>query len=125
MLSRAHRLHNRRDVERVSRMGRPVHAPSITVRAVPNRLGRTRATVVAGLKASKRATVRNRVKRLVREALRRHLPSIRTDADLVVYVKPVAVGKSYRELADEVGRTLGRAGLLRGPWVDTEVKREE
>ena len=125
MLPRPHRLSKQRDVERVSRMGRPVFGPYLTIRAVPNKTGRLRATVVAGLKVSKRSNVRNRVKRLIREVIRRHLSSIRTDADLVVYVKPHAVGKHHRELADEVGRTLGRAGLLRGPWVDTKVQSEE
>lgn len=125
VLPRAHRLTAKRDVERVSRMGRPVFTPNLTIRAIPNRIGCLRTTVVAGLKVSKRSNVRNRVKRLIREALRRHLPSIRTDADLVVYVKPSAVGKHYRELADEVGRALDRARLLRGRWVEKEVKSEK
>ncbi|MBI4434949.1 ribonuclease P protein component [Candidatus Uhrbacteria bacterium] len=125
MLPRSHRLSKQRDVERVSQMGRPVFAPHLTIRAVPNRIGRPRATVVAGLKVSKRSNVRNRVKRLVREVIRRHLPSIRTDADVVIYVKPHAVGKHYRELADEVGRALDRARLLRGPWVDKGVKSKK
>lgn len=122
MLPKPHRLSQKRDVERVSRTGRPVFAPNLTIRAIPNRAGCLRTTIVVGLKVSKRSNVRNRVKRLIREVIRRHIPSIRSDADLVVYVKPSAVGKHYRELADELGMVLDRARILRGPWGDNGLK---
>jgi ribonuclease P protein component len=118
MLPRPHRLSAQRDVKRVSSCGRPVFSSNFTIRCAPNRIGRLRATVVAGLKVSKRSTVRNRVKRLIREAIQRNLVSIRADADLVVYAKPAAVGKSYQQLAEELGRALSRAHILRGPWGD-------
>lgn len=118
MLPKADRLHVQRDVERVSRAGRPVFASDFTVRFAQNRVGRTRATVVAGLKVSKRSNVRNRAKRLLREALQRHRQSMVVGVDLVIYVKPSIVGKAYGVLADELGRTLARANLLRSPWVD-------
>lgn len=122
MLSRPHRLSKERDVKRVSSQGRPVFGPNLTIRVLQNRASCLRATVVAGLKVSKRATIRNRVKRLVREALRRHLVSLRPDVDLVIYAKPSAVGKSYRQLAEELGRALDRAHILRGPWGDNGLK---
>jgi len=118
MLPRANRLHVQRDVERVSRAGRPVFASDLTVRFVLNRTGRTRATVVAGLKVSKRSTIRNRAKRLLREVLHRHRSSIAVGIDVVVYARPSIVGKTYGALAEELGRTLARANLLRQPWVD-------
>ncbi|MDP3770706.1 MAG: ribonuclease P protein component, partial [bacterium] len=107
-----------RDVERVSRAGRPVFAPNMTVRFVANRVGRTRMTVVAGLKVSKRSHERNRAKRLLREAFRRHRSSVVSGVDLAIYAKSTIIGKAYGVLADELGRTLARANLLRGPWVD-------
>ena len=106
-------------------MGRPVFAPDLTVRYASNRTGAVRATVVAGLKVSKRATVRNRAKRLVREALHRNLAAIHSGTDLVVYVKASAVGRSYRTMAQELGGAFTKARLLRGSWMDTEGKSEE
>ncbi|MBI4450110.1 ribonuclease P protein component [Candidatus Uhrbacteria bacterium] len=118
MLPKTHRLHIQRDVERVSRAGRPVFAPNMTVRFVANRVGRTRMTVVAGLKVSKRSNQRNRAKRLLREAFRRHRSSVVPGVDLAIYAKPSIIGKTYGVLADELGRTLARANLLARPWVD-------
>lgn len=118
MLQRANRLTTKRDIERVSRMGRPVHAPNLTIRAIPNRLNLPRATVVAGLKVSKHSTKRNRVKRLIREAIRRNLAVIHPNADLVVYAKASIVGKNYHAVSEELGRALAKCGILRGPWND-------
>ena len=75
-------------------------------------------TVVAGLKVSKRSHERNRAKRLLREAFRRHRLSVVAGVDLVIYEKPSIIGKTYGVLADELGRALARANLLRSPWVD-------
>lgn len=86
----------------------------LTVRVLPNQLPHTRATAVAGLKVSKRATRRNRAKRLIREAFRREvLPRVRPGYDVVVYAKVDIVGKTYREVGDDLGRALGKAGILR------------
>lgn len=118
MLPRAHRLTEKRDFERASR-GRPVNVAHLTIRAVPNNRRSTRVGVVVGLKISKRATVRNLVKRRLREVFHRHLASIRPGADIVVHVRPSIVGVSYAELASEAGSALHRYQLLAGPWVDT------
>ncbi|MDO8599103.1 MAG: ribonuclease P protein component [bacterium] len=121
MLPRANRLSAKRDVERVSRMGRPVFAPDLTVRCVPNRVGHIRMTVVAGLKVSKRSNERNRAKRLVREAIHRNLAVIHPNADIVVYAKSSIVGKDYRTVSGALGRAFTKAGLLRGRWVDNQA----
>ncbi len=121
MLPRSNRLTMKRDVERVSRMGRPVFAPDLTVRCIPNRVGHIRMTVVAGLKVSKRSTDRNRAKRLVREAIHWNLAVIYPNADIVVYAKSSIVGKDYRTVSGELGRAFTKAGLLRGRWVDNQA----
>ena len=119
MLARPHRLTAKRDFERASRQGRPVHAPCITVRAVANRLPQVRVWMVIGLKISKRSNVRNRAKRLLREIFRRHIAAIHPGIDIVVHVKPTIIGVPYAALAAEVGRTLHRGGMLVKPWVDS------
>ncbi|MBI2482865.1 ribonuclease P protein component [Candidatus Uhrbacteria bacterium] len=125
MLPRRHRLHQTRDVQRVSRTGRPVAALDCIIRFAPNRLPLVRATVVAGLKVSKRSTVRNRTKRLIREVLRRHLPSIRPGVDLVITAKPSMVGKEYEDISAQIGAALHRAHLLCGFWVDIHTTHRQ
>ena len=56
------------------------------------------------------AVVRNRVRRRIRELLRRmHLPP----SDLMVIARPEAAGADYHELSRDLMRALDRSGLLR------------
>ena len=117
MLPRQHRLTAKRDFERASR-GRPVPAPHFTLRVALNGLSVTRVGIVVGLKVSKRAHIRNRVKRLIREVFQRHLPSIRAGIDIVVHTKTATIGVEFGPLASEIGAALTRSRLLVSPWVD-------
>lgn len=113
MLPAAHRLRRKQDVERVSRVGRPAFVRTLTVRYTPNGLAVSRATVVAGLKVHKRSTRRNRVKRLLREALRReYLTHLRSGYDVVIYAKKDLVDMEYAAVAADLGSALRRARLL-------------
>lgn len=73
----------------------------------------TRMGVVAGKRVGG-AVVRNRVKRRMREALRRELPHIPAGWDLVCGAKPPAAEAPYAALAAELRALLVRAGLLSG-----------
>jgi ribonuclease P protein component len=67
-----------------------------------------------GFSVSKRvgnAVVRNRVKRRLREAVRRELAGLATGWDVVVTARPDAAQAEYAALAAEVRALLSRAGL--------------
>ena len=58
-----------------------------------------------GFSASKRvgkSTVRNHVKRLMREAVRRELPSIYPGQDMVFIARPKAADASYDQIVESV-----------------------
>lgn len=59
------------------------------------------------------AVVRNRVKRLLREASRPLIPRFRVPTDVVVVARPAIVEASLPELRDALEQTATRAGLLR------------
>jgi ribonuclease P protein component len=56
---------------------------------------------------------RNRVKRRLREIMRRQLPEVDPPADLVLVATPRAAGASYDRLEAEALRLLRTCGLLR------------
>lgn len=105
-----------KDVERVSRKGRPAFVSVFTLRYAKNDLDHIRMTAVAGLKVHKRSVRRNRVKRLIREAFRREfLDRVTPGYDIVIYAKKDLVGKTYADVATELGVALRKAGLLMQP----------
>lgn len=69
MLSRRHRLHKNRDVQRVLRKGARLSGSGVRVSYQTTRRPTARFTVVVSAKTLKRATDRNRIKRQIRAAL--------------------------------------------------------
>jgi ribonuclease P protein component len=59
-----------------------------------------------------KAVIRNRVKRRLREAVRRELPSVRPGSDLVFIARPAAAGATYWEIAEAVQAALRRTGAV-------------
>lgn len=57
-----------------------------------------------------KSTIRNRVKRLMREAVRQELRSLRVGQDLVFIARPAAAGASYDQVAATIARLLDKSG---------------
>lgn len=115
-LRRTQRLRSPRDFDRTRQRGRRVGGQLVTL--TYTRQAGEPAPVRVGVVAGKRvggAVVRNRVKRRLREALRRELPRISAGWDLVCGARAPAAEASYAELADELRALFVRAGLLAGP----------
>ncbi|GAB4474314.1 MAG: hypothetical protein OHK0037_35140 [Elainellaceae cyanobacterium] len=74
----------------------------------------TRIGITVSTKVSKRAVVRNRIKRRIRAALRDLLPGFATDWMIVVIVQPVAVKCNYKEILQELKQLLIEAEVFDG-----------
>jgi len=112
MLPRECRLHRSGDFARVRREGRAWSESLLVVLVASN--GGTRTRI--GFSVSKRvgkAYMRNRTKRLLREAVRSMLPRLVPGYDLVVIGRPAIAGRSLRTIAEALERTLRQAQILR------------
>lgn len=112
MLSRTNRLHSSRDIGRLRASGRSLSFQLFNIRFGGNGLDVARATVVVSSKVSKKATVRNLVKRRIRAGLRELLPRLKAGNDVMVYVKSQAVGATYQELLLALVHALKKARLI-------------
>lgn len=114
MLPRHHRLTRSRDFSRVRRFGRSSGSPLLALYVLPTRSSDIRV----GFSVSKRvgkATIRNRVKRLIREAVRHQLPLIRPGQDLVFIARPASSEASYHQIAETVAYLLRKGGASLRP----------
>lgn len=114
MLPKGYRLTRSRDFSRVRRFGRSAHSPLAALYVLPTRTSEVRV----GFSVSKRvggAVVRNRVKRLMREAVRHQLPALRRGQDLVFIARPSAAGAGYAEIAETVSHLLQKSRALAHP----------
>jgi ribonuclease P protein component len=101
MLPKTNRLLSDKDFQKIWKRGRSFYTKSLGFKILPNQLPVSRFGISVGLKVSKRATDRNRLKRQVREIIGSKIGKIAPGFDLVVTILPTALGKKYAELEKE------------------------
>jgi ribonuclease P protein component len=116
MLPYNNRLVKRKDFEKVHKLGRYSFAGNIGLKFVANDLDETRIGVAVGIKFSKKAVVRNTIKRKLRELLRKDLGKIKKGYDVVVSIKTDKSGQNKiesRKLEKDLAEAYQKAGLLK------------
>ncbi len=86
MLPRPNRLPSPH-IRAVLRLGRRVTAGAVQLVYTRSTLDHSRFAVVVSTKVDKHATVRNRLKRLIRESLRRNFSAVPSPLDGVVFIR--------------------------------------
>lgn len=128
VLPKAHRLRHWRDFEAVYRSGRSRRTPHLTLKALPPQGQHqskvdapvaagsqpTRVAIVVGGKVSKRATIRNRIKRRLRACVRQLWPGLSPGWQLVVMARPAALECDYAQFLRELEQMLAEAEVLNG-----------
>lgn len=112
MLARSFRLRHSRDIERVYKQGRYGSSDHLSVKALIGRSPNSRAVVVVAKKVSKKAVVRNQLRRRVLEILAKHWQRIQPGCDIVVTVKLDASSVTAAELDKEVQLALSKAKVF-------------
>jgi ribonuclease P protein component len=121
MLPKKNRLIDDYYFRRVKRLGKDYHSSLFKLGVVQRKeegalpAGRqaSRFGFVISKKIDKRAAVRNRIKRLLRESVRQRLEKIPEGFDFVFVVRPNIVGKDYEEVSAEVDRVLSKVSFHR------------
>ena len=122
-IPRASRLRRSSDFQRVRATGRSWTNRLLVLIVSANDLNQVRVGVTASRRVGG-AVVRVRARRLVREAVRPWLRSMRGGWDVVFVARKPLANASYQDVAQAVAQLLERAGLLKVlglPLVETEI----
>jgi len=112
VLARAHRLSSAADIARAYKRGTYGGSGGIlSVKAVRSGRSQSRAVVVVAKKISKRAVVRNHIRRRLVEALREHWATVSPGYDIVISVHSDLTELSAASLAGHLQQALARAGV--------------
>jgi len=115
-IRRCGRLRRSKDFDRVRAQGRSWSAGILLVQAAPNLIGEIRIGMITSKRLGN-AVQRNRVRRLIREAIRALCTHLLTGWDIVIVARSGMVGASYRAVLAALEDGLRRAGICDGPPV--------
>ena len=114
MLPLANRLKEDRDFKKVLRFGTFFGSRNLRLKVMLNKRSESRFGFVIGNKIDKRAAVRNRIKRQLREVIRLLFKQkkIRGGVDVVININTSLLGKKYQEIKEEINYLLAKARLF-------------
>lgn len=110
-MQRKFRLTRSTDFKRVRRTGNSYAHPLVVLVVQASEAPRVRVGVVAGRTVGG-AVLRNRSKRLLREAMRPFLPTLSPGWDLILIARPNMLAASLPEIQHALATLLRRAQIL-------------
>lgn len=114
MLATEYRLKKSRDISRVFKRGEWGSTKEISVKTTSNGMPNSRAVVVVSKKISKKAVVRNTLRRRVSGILESEWKTVRPGYDIVVTVREDVSHLTSAQLKSTVLMAIERAGLIDG-----------
>lgn len=101
MLKKENRLKHTKDIENVFKNGKTIAGKLIFLKIFKNDLDISRFAFIVSTKISKKAVIRNKIKRQLREIVRTNLSNIKSGLDIVVVTKPNIIDKNYQEIKND------------------------
>ncbi len=112
MFPKENRLRKEKDIQALFANGKSVFGMFVGLKMKKNTFDQSRFTVVVGTKISKKAVVRNRLKRQIRAIVHEKIEDLASGYDVAFLVKKEIVGKTFEELQSDVEKLLRKSKLL-------------
>jgi len=114
MLPRYNRLAKKKEIDLVFKKGRSSYNKSLGVKClINNNLTYNRFAVVVSNKVSKKAVIRNKIKRRIREIIKKELIKMVVGRDLIIITLPVIAEKNFTEIQQELCGIFARLSLYK------------
>ena len=127
-LAKIYRLKNWRNFQAVYKKGRFYHSANLKLKALFEssqndskdenqfliKLEPTCIGISISKKVSKKAVIRNRIKRLIKASFRELLPLIKPGWKLIIIVEPSAIECQYEHFLRQLKKLFIKAGIING-----------
>jgi ribonuclease P protein component len=120
-LPKTHRLRDRKDYRAVYAQGIRRYSPHLTLFAFSCREAKsadstpaTKFGISISKKVSKKAVVRNRIKRQIKGVIRNYLQGIEAGWQVIIIVRPKAIECKYEHFLRELEELLKQAKIING-----------
>ena len=112
MLARENRLQKKKDFERVFKQGKGVRAGFLFLKVIKNNLESSRFGFIVSQKISKKAVIRNKIKRRLRAIIREKIPELKKGLDVAIIVQPGIEKESFQSLEENIAKIFFKASIL-------------
>lgn len=110
-MNRENRLKSK-DFKEMRKKGRFFNEPFLSLIKTENNLNQNRFGFVVSQKISKKAVIRNKIKRRLREIIRNNLDKIKKNYNVIFIAKKGIEEKEFKEIKEIIEQLLKRARLL-------------
>lgn len=111
MIAQKNRL-KKADFELIFRNGNKSYNPYCNMRYMANKLDYCRFSIIVSNKISKKATVRNKIRRRLKAVLQENLPNFRQNCDIIITVLPTMAKLDFAENKEILLNLLKKNRLL-------------
>ena len=102
MLVSENRLRKKRDIDNVFKKGKTITGNFIFLRIVKNDLDINRFAFVISTKISKKAVVRNKIKRQLREIIKKDILKTKQGFDFILIAKSQIINQDFKGIEKEI-----------------------
>ena len=106
-------LKKEKDFEKVAKTGQPFFVYELGFKKVSNNLDYNRYGIVINTKIDKRAVVRNKIRRKIKEILRLYDKNLSQGFDLMFLVRESVKDLSYKDIEKRLLKLFKKSGLLK------------
>jgi len=110
MLKKENRLKKKKDFDSVYKKGKTIAGKLIFLKILKNNLDINRFGFVVSKKISKKAVIRNKTKRKLREIIKKEI--IKKGFNIIINTNPEILNKDYNEIRLEIRNLFKKAKLL-------------
>jgi len=112
MLPINNRLKKREDFAQIFSKGAYAGYDGLSIKYAKNSFEVSRIGFPIGKNYSKKATVRNRTRRILREAIGQCMEEIKSGYDIIILIKPAYQDVELKKITTELKKVLSKANLL-------------
>jgi ribonuclease P protein component len=106
MLISKNRLRKKSDINNVFKKGKTLTGNFIFLRIAKNNSNVNRFAFVVSSKVSKKSVLRNRIKRQLREIIKKNIFKIKPGFDFILIAKPQIINQQFKEIEKEIDAIL-------------------
>jgi len=102
MLPKKNLLKKKKDFDNIFKKGRTKAGRLVFLRFLKNNTKEVRISFIVSSKISKKAIIRNKIKRRMREIFKQNIDNIEKGIDMAIIARPEIINKNYQEIKNDI-----------------------